>query len=49
MNVTTTVAEPAQFDTEVRPVHPLVRLSLLSYNTGDELGRTVDLIAGLRS
>ncbi len=48
VNVTTTVPEHTQFDTEDRNVHPLVRLSPHYYNTEDELERAVDLIATLR-
>jgi selenocysteine lyase/cysteine desulfurase len=47
VNVTSTVPEDTQFDTEDRGVHPLVRLSPHYYNTEDELDRTVDLFAGL--
>lgn len=48
VNVTTTVAGHSPFDAEVRPVHPLVRLSPHYYNTEDELARAVDVIAGLK-
>ena len=48
VNVTITVAGHSPFDTEVRPVHPLVRLSPHYYNTDDELSRTVDVIASLK-
>ncbi|BCL32916.1 aminotransferase class V-fold PLP-dependent enzyme [Streptomyces aurantiacus] len=47
INVTTTVPEHTQFDTEVRDVHPLVRLSPHYYNTEAELDRAVEVIAGL--
>jgi selenocysteine lyase/cysteine desulfurase len=47
VNVTTTVAEHTQFDTEQRGVHPLVRLSPHYYNTEDELDRAVHVIAQL--
>jgi selenocysteine lyase/cysteine desulfurase len=47
INVTATVPEDTQFDTEVRDVHPLVRLSPHYYNTEAELDRAVDVIAGL--
>jgi selenocysteine lyase/cysteine desulfurase len=47
VNVTTTVPEHTQFDTEERGVHPLVRLSPHYYNTEDELARTADLIGQL--
>jgi selenocysteine lyase/cysteine desulfurase len=41
------VPEDTQFDTEVRDVHPLVRLSPHYYNTEAELDRAVEVIAGL--
>lgn len=47
INVTTTVAEHTQFDTEVRDVHPLVRLSPHYYNTDAELDRAIEVIATL--
>lgn len=47
INVTTTVPEDTQFDTEDRGVHPLVRLSPHYYNTNQELDRAVDAVAGL--
>ena len=47
VNVTATVPEHTQFDSEVRDVHPLVRLSPHYYNTEAELDRAVALIAGL--
>jgi selenocysteine lyase/cysteine desulfurase len=47
INVTATVAEHTQFDTEVRDVHPLVRLSPHYYNTEAELDRAVEAIAAL--
>ena len=47
VNVSLTVPEDTQFDTEDRGVHPLVRLSPHYYNTEDELDRTVELITGL--
>lgn len=47
VNVTTTVPEHTQFDTEDRGVHPLVRLSPHYYNTESELDRTVEVVAGL--
>ncbi len=47
INVTTTVPEHAQFDTEHRGVHPLVRLSPHYYNTEAELDRTVEVLAAL--
>ncbi|WP_147257848.1 aminotransferase class V-fold PLP-dependent enzyme [Pseudonocardia hierapolitana] len=47
VNATATVPEDTQFDTEVRDVHPLVRLSPHYYNTESELDRAVEVIAGL--
>jgi selenocysteine lyase/cysteine desulfurase len=47
INVTATVAAHTQFDSEVRDVHPLVRLSPHYYNTEDELDRAVEVVAGL--
>jgi selenocysteine lyase/cysteine desulfurase len=47
INVTATVPEHTQFDTEVRDVHPLVRLSPHYYNTEAELDRAVEAIATL--
>lgn len=47
INVTTTVPEHTQFDTENRGVHPLVRLSPHYYNTEAELDRAVDVFAEL--
>ncbi|WP_327406686.1 aminotransferase class V-fold PLP-dependent enzyme [Streptomyces sp. NBC_01288] len=47
INVTTTVAEHSQFDTEHRGVHPLVRLSPHYYNTETELDQAVEAIAEL--
>jgi selenocysteine lyase/cysteine desulfurase len=47
INVTTTLAEDTQFDTEDRGVHPLVRLSPHYYNTEQELDRAADLLATL--
>jgi selenocysteine lyase/cysteine desulfurase len=48
INVTTTVPEHSQFDTEDRGVHPLVRLSPHYYNTESELDAAVEAIARLR-
>ena len=45
INVSTTVPEDNQFDTEVRGVHPLVRFSPHYYNTEDEISRTLDIVA----
>ncbi|GAA2724254.1 MULTISPECIES: aminotransferase class V-fold PLP-dependent enzyme [Streptomyces] len=47
INVTVTVPEQSQFDTEVRGVHPLVRLSPHYYNTEEELDRAAEVLAGL--
>ena len=47
VNVTTTVPEHTQFDTEDRGVHPLVRFSPHYYNTEAELDRAVRSVAAL--
>ncbi|MFI9271078.1 aminotransferase class V-fold PLP-dependent enzyme [Kitasatospora sp. NPDC052896] len=47
VNVSVTAAEHAQFDTEERGVHPLVRLSPHYYNTEAEIDRVVRAIAEL--
>jgi selenocysteine lyase/cysteine desulfurase len=47
INVTTTVPEDTQFDTEVRDVHPLVRLSPHYFNTEGELDHAVAKVAAL--
>jgi selenocysteine lyase/cysteine desulfurase len=47
VNVTTTVPEHSQLDTEVRPVHPLVRFSPHYYNTEAEIDRATQLVAAL--
>ena len=47
INVSTTVAEHSQFDSEVRNVHPLVRLSPHYYNTEAEIAEAIDAIAAL--
>lgn len=47
INVSTTVAEHNQFDTEDRGVHPLVRLSPHYYNTESEIDRTIAVVAEL--
>lgn len=47
VNVTTTVPEHTQFDTEDRAVHPLVRFSPHYYNTEDELEHAVRSITAL--
>ncbi|WOX16496.1 aminotransferase class V-fold PLP-dependent enzyme [Streptomyces sp. N50] len=47
INVSTTVAEHSQFDTENRGVHPLVRLSPHYYNTEAELDQAVEAVAEL--
>ncbi|TLS42782.1 aminotransferase class V-fold PLP-dependent enzyme [Streptomyces montanus] len=47
INVTTTDPTHAQFDTEDRGVHPLVRLSPHYYNTEAELDRAVEVFAKL--
>jgi selenocysteine lyase/cysteine desulfurase len=45
INVSVTAAEHNQFDTEIRPVHPLVRLSPHYYNTEQEIDRTLAVVA----
>lgn len=45
VNVSTTVPEHNQFDTQVRDVHPLVRFSPHYYNTEEEISRTLDAVA----
>jgi selenocysteine lyase/cysteine desulfurase len=47
INVSVTVPEDTQFDTEQRHVHPLVRLSPHYYNTEGELDRAVEAVARL--
>ena len=47
INVSTTVAEHNQFDSEVRDVHPLVRLSPHYYNTDAEIDQAVAAVAAL--
>ncbi len=47
INVSTTVAEHSQLDTENRGVHPLVRLSPHYYNTEAELDQAVEAVADL--
>jgi selenocysteine lyase/cysteine desulfurase len=47
INVSTTDPDHSQFDTELRGVHPLVRLSPHYYNTEAELDRAVEAIADL--
>jgi len=47
INVSTTVAEHNQFDSEVRDVHPMVRLSPHYYNTEAEIDQAVDVIRAI--
>lgn len=47
INVSTTNPVQSQFDTEVRDVHPLVRLSPHYYNTEAEIDRAVNVLAEL--
>jgi selenocysteine lyase/cysteine desulfurase len=47
INLSTTVAEDNQFDSEVRDVHPLLRLSPHYFNTEAEIDKAVDAIAEL--
>jgi selenocysteine lyase/cysteine desulfurase len=48
INVSTTVAEHNQFDSEVRDVHPLVRLSPHYYNTEDEVDQAIQAVEAVR-
>ena len=45
VNVTTTVPEHSQLDSEDRGVHPLVRLSPHYFNTEAELDRATEVFA----
>jgi selenocysteine lyase/cysteine desulfurase len=47
INVSTTMAEHNQFDSEVRDVHPMVRLSPHYYNTESEIDEAVDAVSSL--
>jgi hypothetical protein len=47
VNVSTTVAGHSPLDTQDRAVHPLVRFSPHYYNTEEELGRAVSLVAAI--
>lgn len=47
INVSTTVPEHNQFDTEERHVHPLVRLSPHYYNTEAEIDQTIAALADI--
>ena len=47
INVSTTLAEHNQLDTEVRDVHPMLRLSPHYFNTEAEIDRAVDAVGGL--
>jgi selenocysteine lyase/cysteine desulfurase len=47
VNVTTTVRDDNPLDTEVRDVHPLIRLSPHYYNTEEEIDRAAELVADL--
>jgi len=47
INVSTTVAEHNQFDSEVRDVHPMVRLSPHYYNTEGEIDQAVDVVRAI--
>ena len=46
VNVSTTVPEDNPLDTQDRGVHPLIRFSPHYYNTGDEIDRATELVAG---
>ena len=45
INVSTTVREHNQLDTDRRDIHPLIRFSPHYYNTEDEISRTLDAVA----
>lgn len=47
VNVSLTAAEQNQFDTEIRPVHPLVRFSPHYYNTEAEIERALEIVSGI--
>ena len=47
INVSTTVPEHNQLDTEDRGVHPLVRISPHYYNTDEEIRRCLDAVADI--
>jgi selenocysteine lyase/cysteine desulfurase len=47
INVSTTVAEHNQFDSEVRDVHPMVRLSPHYYNTETEIDHAIGVVRAL--
>lgn len=45
INVSVTAPEQSQLDTEIRPVHPLVRFSPHYYNTDEELERALAVVS----
>jgi selenocysteine lyase/cysteine desulfurase len=47
INVSTTVAEHNQFDSEVRDVHPMIRLSPHYYNTEAEIDQAIEVLSSL--
>jgi selenocysteine lyase/cysteine desulfurase len=47
INTSVSDGDQNQFDQEVRPVHPLVRLSPHYYNTDDEIDRAVQAVAAI--
>jgi selenocysteine lyase/cysteine desulfurase len=47
INVSVTAADQNQFDSEIRPVHPLVRMSPHYYNTEDEIDRVVSVVSSI--
>jgi selenocysteine lyase/cysteine desulfurase len=49
INTSVSDGDQNQFDQEVRPVHPLVRLSPHYYNTEDEIDRTIEVMTDLTS
>jgi selenocysteine lyase/cysteine desulfurase len=47
INVSTTVPDHSQFDTQDRGVHPLVRLSPHYYNNDSEIDKAVQALSEL--
>ncbi len=47
INVSVTAADQNQFDSEIRPVHPLLRMSPHYYNTEDEIDLAVSVVSAI--